>query len=182
MKGMVFTEFLEMVEGEHGLGMLDRIIRAALLPNGGAYTAVGSYDHGELLRLVTALSEATGSSVSELLRQYGEYLFGRFTTGYPQLLRAGRDCFEFLRAIETHIHVEVRKLYPDAELPSFSYSAPTPGELIIEYRSQRGLADLAEGLILGCIQHYREAIRLTRKDLAKSDGAQRVRFHLERQA
>lgn len=87
MKGMVFTEFLEMVEGEHGLGMLDRIIRAALLPNGGAYTAVGRYDHGELLRLVTALSEATGSSVSELARQYGEHLFGRFAAGYPQVVR-----------------------------------------------------------------------------------------------
>ena len=41
--------------------------------------------------------------------------------------------------------------------------------------------DLAEGLILACIQHYCEAIQLTRRDLPKRNGAQRTRFHLLRQ-
>lgn len=27
--------------------------------------------------------------------------------------------FQFLKNIENYIHVEVRKLYPDAELPTF---------------------------------------------------------------
>lgn len=173
MKGMIYTEFLDMVEKQHGLDMVDGITR-------GAYT-VGNYEHGELLRLVTALGDATGCAVPELVRQYGEYLFQRFSSAYPQYFIQARCCFSFLRAIEAHIHVEVRKLYPDAELPSFSYDAPTPDELIVEYCSPRGLADLAEGLILGCIRHYREAIQLTRSDLPKRDGEQRARFHLTRQ-
>ena len=33
MKGIVFTEFMELVEGRMGLAMLDRIITEARLPN-----------------------------------------------------------------------------------------------------------------------------------------------------
>ena len=55
MKGVVFTEFVEMVEARFGLPMLDRIIEAAQLPSGGAYSAVGTYDHGEMVQLVGAL-------------------------------------------------------------------------------------------------------------------------------
>lgn len=44
MKGVVFTEFIEMVEGRFGLAMVDRIIEAAQLPSSGVYTAVGTYD------------------------------------------------------------------------------------------------------------------------------------------
>jgi hypothetical protein len=56
MKGVVFTEFLEMVEGRFGLAMADRIIEAAQLPSSGAYTAVGTYDYTEMVHLVNALS------------------------------------------------------------------------------------------------------------------------------
>lgn len=40
MKGIVFTEFLEMVESHHSADMVDDIIDAARLVSGGIYTAV----------------------------------------------------------------------------------------------------------------------------------------------
>jgi hypothetical protein len=46
------------------------------------------------------------------------------------------------------------------------------------YRSQRCLEDLAQGLILGCAQHYGENIRLRRE---QCDGTA-VRFVAERDA
>ena len=42
MKGLVFTEFLEMVESKWGLATVDRVIQGAALPNNGAYTSVGT--------------------------------------------------------------------------------------------------------------------------------------------
>jgi len=44
MKGIIFTEFLEMVEDRFSPEIADRIIEAADLPSGGAYTAIGTYD------------------------------------------------------------------------------------------------------------------------------------------
>ena len=87
--------------------------------------------------------------------------------------------FEFLGKVESYIHVEVRKLYDDAELPSFEYGTPAPDRLTITYRSRRPLADLALGLIEGCADHYGESMSIDRKDLA-SGAETRVQFSLTR--
>lgn len=178
MKGVVFTEFMELVESRMGLDMLDRIITEAALPNDGAYTSVGTYDHAELVRLVQALSNATGMAMPELIHLFGEHLFERFATGYPALFAEASTSFEFLSRIDNVIHVEVRKLYPDAELPKLVCERTGVNELQLLYSSPRGFGDLAEGLIAGCIRHFQEPIRVTRTNLEPAAGMHRVRFQL----
>lgn len=178
MKGVVFTEFMEMVEARMGLDMLDRIITDAQLPNDGAYTSVGTYDHAELVRLVMALSAATGMSTPELVHVFGQHLFQRFSVTYPMLFGDVTTAFEFLSRIDGVIHVEVRKLYPDAELPKLHCEYLGDNEMTILYSSPRGFGDLAAGLIDGCIRHFNEPIRVERTDLEKEAGCHRVRFLL----
>ena len=74
MKGVVFTEFLEMVEARFSADVVDDIIDAANLPSGGVYTAVGTYPHEEIVALVLALAQQTGLSVRDLLLVFGEHL------------------------------------------------------------------------------------------------------------
>ncbi|WP_044871337.1 heme NO-binding domain-containing protein [Pseudomonas sp. LFM046] len=179
MKGVVFTEFLELVENRFGLEALDDVINRAHLDNDGAYTAVGTYEHQDMVKLVVALSEVTGVTVPDLIRTFGEYLFKRFTLGYPRLFQGVNSTFDFLSSIEHHIHVEVRKLYPDAELPTFAYESQGPDRLVMIYQSRRPFADLAEGLIRGCIEHYDESIEVQREDL-ESGAINRSRFTLVR--
>ncbi|MGF1754528.1 heme NO-binding domain-containing protein, partial [Vibrio makurazakiensis] len=49
MKGIIFTEFLELVEQKFGLDMLNEVLK--LSGDGGVYTSVGSYDHRKLVIL-----------------------------------------------------------------------------------------------------------------------------------
>jgi hypothetical protein len=84
MKGMVFTEFLEMVEEQFSPEIADRIVEAADLPSGGIYPAVGTYDHVEMLQLVTQLGQETGLAAPEVIQAFGKYLFGRFVASYPR--------------------------------------------------------------------------------------------------
>ena len=118
MKGVVFTEFLEMVEAKWSLEMVDQLIERAKPPSGGVYTAVGTYAPAEMVALVSALSEATDMPIPDLLKAFGGHLFGTFARNYPQFLEGRDTSFAFLESVESVIHVEVRKLYPDAELPS----------------------------------------------------------------
>jgi hypothetical protein len=46
------------------------------------------------------------------------------------------------------------------------------------YSSPRGFADLAAGLIDGCIAHFQETISVTRTDLPMEGNLHRTRFHL----
>jgi hypothetical protein len=170
MKGVVFTEFLEMVEDRFSPETADRIIETAELPSGGIYTTVGTYDHREMIQLVSRLSEETGMPATELVRSFGVHLFGRFHTMFPKYFENVTSAFDFLQRVDHYIHVEVAKLYPDAELPSFECDASDPGRLHLTYRSSRPFAALAEGLIRGCIAHYGEAVDIGIEDLSDGTG------------
>ena len=163
MKGVVFTEFLEMVEEAYSFEMVDRIIEASELGSGGAYTSVGTYDHRELVQLVVNLGRFTDEPVPDLVRRFGEYMFVRFFQMFPVFFAESDTAFSFLAKVEGYIHIEVRKLYPDAELPSLLCETPEPGRFIMCYRSNRDFADLAHGLILGWIAHFGEQIEVRRE-------------------
>lgn len=162
MKGMVFTEFLEMVETLYGDAMADHLLDTADLGSGGAYTAVGTYDHQEMVSLVQQLSTAVDLPVDHLLHLYGRHLFGQFSVNYSNLFRSLDGCFEFLKTINDHIHVEVRKLYPEAELPRISTRSISQDQLVVIYDSERPFADFAAGLIEGAIEHFGESITVER--------------------
>lgn len=177
MKGVVFTEFLDMVETRFSAAMVDDIIQDAQLPSGGAYTAVGTYPHGEMVAMVVALSLRSRTPVPTLLRAFGEHLFGRFVQGYPRFFDGVNDAFEFLAGIEDIIHAEVLKLYPDAQLPRFEVEHRDTQRLVLLYDSPRHFEDLAEGLMHGCVNHFGQPIRIDRDPLATPDGRQRFVLH-----
>lgn len=165
MKGIVFTEFLEMVEEKFSFETMDAIIESADLPSGGIYTAVGTYDHQEIVALVVELHKKTRIPISDLLRTYGEYLFSRFVVLYPRFFIGVNDAFDFLESIHNYIHVEVVKLYPDAQLPTFQTERKGEHCLLMRYSSERSMGDFAHGLILGCLKHFDQKAEVTKEDL-----------------
>lgn len=179
MKGIVFTEFLEMVEDKFSPEIADKIIEASNLSTDGAYTSVGTYHHGELIALVSNLSKESEINIPDLVRVFGEYLFGRLVEIYPDILMETASCFDFLESIDNHIHVEVRKLYPDAELPVFTTSRPTENSLKMIYQSERPFAPLAEGMIRGCIAYHEETIEMKIVDLSNGEN-KHVEFLLQK--
>lgn len=179
MKGVIFTNFLEMVDDAFSPEITEQIIDKANLPSGAAYTSVGAYDHGEILALVAALSETTGKEVPMLVRAFGEYLFHSLGKAHPEYVENAADSFELLQKVHAHIHAEVRKLYPDAELPTIDCEEDETG-LTVHYHSERPFADVAEGLIAGCIDHFGDAI-VFRRTQSSEDGCSAV-FRLERAA
>jgi Haem-NO-binding len=164
MKGIVFTEFLEMVEVKFSADMADDILNDANPASGGAYTAVGIYDHQELVDMVVSLSEHSGIPVPDLIKTFGKHLFTVFSRNYHMFFENVPDAFSFLYGIDDVIHAEVIKLYPDAKLPKFQ--CEREGDtLFMTYTSDRHLADLAEGLILGSAEYFGEEITLKRDEL-----------------
>ena len=177
MKGVIFTEFLEFAEEQFGAEDLSRSIAAAALPSGGHYSAVGHYDHHELIRLVQAASASHDLPEAALLRRFGCYLFERFASLYPAFVIDADSAMSFLASIDTYIHGELQKLYPDSEFPRFECRMVEPDRLEMVYSSRRRLADFAEGLIDGCVAHFGDPVEVRRDDLPNGDE-QRVRFSL----
>ena len=177
MKGVVFTDFLEMVEGAHSHILDEQILADADPESGGAYTAVGTYDYMELGSMGCHLGRRTDTPVPELLHTFGGYMFGRFLEGYPQFFEGETSPLDFLPKVDGYIHGEVRKLYPDAELPVFDSERPDAQTLIMTYESSRPLAQFAEGLIAAAIDHFEKPIDLVTEDLSDGKGT-KARFTL----
>jgi len=154
MKGIVFTGFIDMVEDGFGIDMVDDLIDETNPASGGAYTATGTYDHTELVAMVVKLSEKTGTAVPDLICSFGKHLFGRFKRLYPTFFQENSDGWSFLKSVDSYIHVEVRKLYPDAELPRFECRDIEGGGLEMVYTSARCFEQLALGMIQGCMAHF----------------------------
>ena len=80
---------------------------------------------------------------------------------------------------EDHIHKEAKKLYPDADLPTFSCQRVAQDVLVMKYRSNRPFAYLAYGLMTGCVEHFKESFEITMED-ESSGEATRATFTLKK--
>lgn len=176
MKGIVFAEFLEMVESKFGLETVDTIIESANLPSQGIYTSVGTYDFNEMVSLITELGAVTDIELGELIYTFGHYLFASLGNAHPEVIQSYNSPLSLLYSIEDHIHVHVQKLYPDAELPTFKILEKTDTSLTMVYSSTRGLYRLAHGLIEKTFEHFNETAAVS-YDLLQEDGTE-VQFHI----
>jgi Haem-NO-binding len=174
MKGIVFTEFLEMVEAKFGYETVDTILSMKPLPSEGVYSSVGTYSHTEMVTLVVNLHEETKVPPTILLETFGEYLFGSLFKAYGTMFSGLTNAFDMLSSIEKYIHVEVKKLYPDAELPTFIIEEHTPVKLVMLYQSERRMADLAVGLIRGCLKQFGEEATIQQESI--TENGDQVRF------
>lgn len=179
MKGIVFTELLEMVEENYGYELVDQLLSENDLPSGGIYTAIGTYGHSEMVTLLQHLSQSTSVPVPDLMRTYGRYMFKTFTRSYYPFIERSTTAFSLLSSIHHYIHVEVRKLYPDAELPHFTVEQLTENHLRMRYESERKMADFAHGLIEGCLAYYGETATIEKTNV--TDDGSEVLFDIVKQ-
>ena len=180
MKGLIFTQLLDMVEQNFSYELVDALLLKTPLPSGGTYTSAGTYPTCEMANLVATLSQCTHTPVADLLREYGRFLFQTFITNYHHFILAAPDAFSFLSSVEDYIHVEVKKLYPEAELPQFLITRLDERTLRMVYQSSRLLGDLAYGLIEGTLAHYQEKATITQ--LALTEDGSRVEFLIVKQS
>lgn len=158
---MVFTQLLAMAESTIGEAKVDEVIDRCSLDSGGAYNAVGNYPCGEFVSLVREFSAETRTDVGTLQKAFGRWMFRNFVSNYPAFFENKSTAFELLESVEHEIHVEVRKLYPDAELPTFETALLDERSFEFVYRSPRGLVSFCHGLIDATLDHFSQKANVT---------------------
>lgn len=178
MKGLVFTTFYAHCEARYGADLLDDVIDDANLPNDGAYTSVGTYPFEEMVALVSCLARRTGKPLPVILEEFGHSCFTKWV-GYVPAHFEDKTLFDILANVDQFHQLEIRKLYPDAELPSFEVESRTDHVLTLRYRSCKPLADLAVGVIRGAADYLGEKISVGHRQVSE-DGGSHVRFEISR--
>jgi hypothetical protein len=159
MKGVVFTEFIEFTEEEYGFDTADEIV---VDENGEdrIFTQGGNYEFEELVALVVSLHKISGDEVNLILFKFGKYLFGRLAKMASFLLKDAESSLELIEKVDTYIHIEVNKLYPDADLPKFRVISKDTNYLEMEYESEKRLEEFGKGLMVGCANYFNETLEI----------------------
>ncbi len=167
MKGVIFNAAQQAVIELFDEDTWDDLLDEAGVD--GVYSSVGTYDDADLVAIVVAATKATGLSAEEVMVAVGRKALAHLADRVPTLIGECTNAYEMLGMIHDVIHVEVMKLYEDAQPPQFSYADLPGGGLRMGYRSPRNLGALAEGLALGVGDRFGEELRVTRHP-ATSDG------------
>lgn len=101
----------------------------------------------------------------------------KFYKLHPEFM-ADHTAKSFLESVHDVVHVEVKKLHPDTLLPEFTYECTGDAQLTMLYASPRKLCHLAEGLILGTSEIFKEDIVMAHTE-CMHHGADRCRLELD---
>jgi hypothetical protein len=165
MKGSIFKLFEEFVVISHGPDAYEDLLDTTTLETEGPFVGPGTYPPGDLVALLMTAASNHDTSVDALLQQFGRFAFASLAAAVPTLMEGLDDPRSFLLGLESVIHTEVRKLYPDADPPRFTAIDRGPDQLELHYQSDLGLFSLVEGLLDGLgdwyqcpVEHERTAV------------------------
>lgn len=164
MKGVVFNILEGFIDENFGDGTFDELVDASLPDNTEPFVGPGTYPDEHLFKIVGKAIELQELELEPTLRGFGKYMFGKLAAKYPDFVNVHNNPKDFIKTIHDIIHVEVRKLFPEAVTPKFLYSNDTDGRLTLRYESERNLFALAEGLIDGSAEYYKMPIKITREE------------------
>ena len=176
MKGVLFNVVEDTVVDQFSEEVWDDVLQRAQL--GGAYTALGNYPDDDLAQIVGAVCEITGLDTGAVLRFTGQHAFPHLMQRRATLLDGIDSWPDLLDALDSIIHPEVMKIYPGARVPSFSVTRDGD-RILLEYRSERGLCDLAEGLATGAAEWFGETVT-SRHVACARDGDEACLIEFER--
>jgi Haem-NO-binding len=156
MKGIVFNLLEEVIRKQYSEDVWDSLLDSAHLD--GAYTSLGNYGDEELMKLVSAASQALQLPPSEIVRWFGFHALPLMAEKYPAFFKNHRSTRPFVLTLNHIIHPEVRKVYPGADVPEFDFDTSSDEHLLVGYHSPRRLCMFAQGLVEGAAVFFSEDV------------------------
>lgn len=156
MKGVIFNLLEASVTRAFGADAWDHLVEASGVS--GAYTSLGNYPDSEIEALVGAAMVVLSFDRDQVLRWFGQSAIPILSELYPDFFEGPSTGREFTAGVNTIIHAEVRKLYPDSACPHFRMREGSSGGLVMDYLSVRNMCALAQGFVEGAAVWYDETV------------------------
>jgi predicted hydrocarbon binding protein len=187
MKGIIFNLFEDFIVSRYGEDKYEEIIAASDTGALDPFEIVGpgSYPDEAFDAILNKASEKIDRNISEILKDMGRHSLSKLAERHPHFFNGCEHPRDFLKTASMIHHVEVRKLYQGAEVPSFFVDDRNQDGLALTYKSRRHLCHLVEGLIAGLGDHYKIAVSINQTECIHSGGQVCkfiVKFHEEDKA
>ncbi|HEX8358722.1 MAG TPA: heme NO-binding domain-containing protein [Longimicrobium sp.] len=170
MHGIVMNQFRQYVVDRLGRDAWVPLAEAAGVPVEN-HRLEGVYPDEQLVALVLAASRATARPLNVLLEDFGAFIAPALLRVYAPLVNPAWRTLDVIEHTEQTIHTVVRARMPGAAPPALLAQRVSPTEVHIDYRSERGLCSLAEGIARGMALHFGEEVDVSQPECAHRGGA-----------
>jgi hypothetical protein len=175
MKGLIFANFITYMQQAYGDDIATQTLkRAGKLTADGGYIEVESYPYEDMFELAGNLAALTGVTITKTFEDFGEYLFENLARRFSGFFSPDETLFGFLQKLESHIHVEVRKKFPGANMPGFEFDQIDDANLHMIYSSERAMSDFGMGMIKGAANWFKRDVFVGKKDITPNHDGTRV--------
>ncbi len=160
MLGFFFTELKQFVIQELSESAWIEVLGKVGLGSKDSYMNGLYYPDEDMMRIVVGVSNMTGMSIDQVLKEYGTFVGKDLFTAYKPLIDPSWKTLDFIENVEETIHQVVRARNRKASPPKLVCNRLTDREIVIDYRSERKLCRVAQGIALGVANHYNEPIEI----------------------
>ena len=178
MKGIIFNIAEAFIRTEYGDEAYDKIVSHSSFQTNEPFVGPGTYPDSDFLEMVGKAISELGLEPAIFLKKFGHFAFFKLAERHPNFLSGMEHPKDFLKTVNDVVHVEVRKLYSQAYLPTFTYADPSEDELVITYHSKRKLYPFMEGLIDGVATYFKTPI-LQEQVIYQKNGEEFCDFKLK---
>ncbi|PKQ63882.1 hypothetical protein BZG02_07655 [Labilibaculum filiforme] len=169
MKGIFFTEFLEMIEKDYGLSLAEKIISDLGVGNNGVYEAIADYPYNQFVEMCDLLSFELRISVSDVVKNFGEYLFSRLVILFRPSFAGNSNIFDFLGKMDEFMHGKIQENFMQVDIPHFRAIKINDSTFQMSFQTEKILVDLAIGLFMGCQRFFNEELTLSTECISEKN-------------
>lgn len=156
MKGTIAKCIEELVTSKFGAPKWKEVLKTAGFSDFKLFSTMEDVPDGEVIKLITAVSTVSGLPMTAVYEAFGEYWSTVYAPKvYGVYFSKAKSTREFLLSLD-EIHVSMTKTIQNAHPPRFTYEQKGPNDLVMHYKSARGLVALMPGLIAGLGKHFKD--------------------------
>lgn len=133
-----------------------------------------SYPDQVLMQMAELVSVLSGASVRDFFLNLGRFSVVKFHEMYPHHFK-DESLKEFYLRMNT-VHAQLTKDHPGINPPNFTYE-DKGDDLFMNYRSNRGLFDYFEGILLGAADFKGERVTVQIKPFDETTARAEIVFH-----
>lgn len=177
MHGILHKSLKTYVAENMGEDVWDDVLeRADIDPK--LYLPVSHYPDTDLTRSLSVIAEMSGHDESAIQRDFGAFLADDLLSTFKAHVRDDWTTFDLLEGLPG-IYEQIEAQNPETTTPDVSTERLSEDVAVVEFRSERDLCTLGEGIVIGVGEELDDPCKVT-QELCTRDGEDHCEFHVER--
>ena len=172
LKGTVVGTWVKTLSRMYPEDIVKEKMKVAGMDPNKAISPLDDIEDAKVFRFTNEISKQFSIKEEDLWREIGRDNIKAFYEGYSSFFKKA-NLFQFLNSMND-VHQVVRKRISGSNPPGLDMEIIGTNDVLLTYRSKRGMFNYLHGLIIGAKAHFNEDVKV--KELYRKDGEMQLQL------